>query len=124
MANPRPSASFKKGFDPRRNLKGRPHKGESLSEKFRDALSEKAEGDYTFLDAIIDTQIDKAIAGDSAAADWVISRGYGKLVDRIESNNINKNYDFTNLPMEERIKLLELLKLANPTIPSDNPDTK
>lgn len=130
MSNPRPSNSFKKG-DPRINRKGRPKTGQSIAEKFRDALAEvKAEGnpDYTKLDALIDKVIQKALAGDQQSIEYCLARGYGKLIDRIESNVVNKNYDFTNLSLEERMKLLEQLRSARTTINSDdadndNPDT-
>lgn len=117
------STSFKKGYDARRNLKGRPKVGESLAEMFRDALHEKLNGDYTKLDSMIDKVVDKALHGNQDAIEYCLARGYGKMIERIEANNTNKNYDFSNLSMDDRLKLLELLKSAKPTVSDDNPDT-
>lgn len=119
MAN---KGTFVKG-DKRINRKGRPKKGESIAEKFRNAFAEIEDGDYTRLDSVIDKVITMAQQGNLAAIDYAIARGWGKMIDRIETNNNNKNYDFTNLPMDDRLKLLELLRSANATVPSDNPDT-
>ena len=116
--------SFVKG-DPRINRRGRPKLGDSISQKFQDALNEKLSGDYSQLDSIIDAIVKKALKGDLAAADWLIARGYGKLIERQEHVNLNKNYDFSNVRMEDRQKLLELIKSANgiATVPSDDTDT-
>lgn len=118
------SGSFKKG-DPRINKKGRPKKGESIAEKFRDAMAERfTEEGYSKLDSIIDAVIKKALQGNLDAIEFCIARGYGKMIDRIEATNTNKNFDFSNLSMEDRLKLHEMLKNAGTTVPSDNPDTK
>ena len=122
MARP---GTFKKG-DPRINRKGRVKKGLSLSEMFRDAMAEQLDesNGYSKLDSIIDTVVTKALKGDQDAIEYCLARGWGKLIDRIEASNTNKNYDFSNLPLEERLKLLELLKNAGATtVPSDNPDS-
>lgn len=119
---PRTSGSFKKG-DARINRKGRPKVGESLSEKFRDAMAERLTGDYTKLDSLIDTTIAKALKGDQVALEYCLARGFGKMVDRVEATNVNQNYDFTHLDLEARMKLLEQLRDARLTIvPSGNPD--
>ena len=125
MARTATSGSFKKG-DTRINRKGRPKVGQSLSELFRDAMTEKLDesNGYSKLDSIIDKVVTNAMKGNQAAIEYALARGWGKLIDRIETNNTNKNYDFTNLSMDERLKLLELLKNAGATtVPSDNPDT-
>lgn len=122
MARTANAGSFKKG-DARINRNGRPKKGESIAEKFRDALAERLTGDYTRLDSMIDAIVTKALKGDQDAIEFCIARGYGKLIDRVESHNINNSYDFTHLSMEERVKLLELIKSAKPVVPGDNPDT-
>lgn len=111
--------------DPRINRKGRPKKGESIAEKFRDAMSEPLDpaSGYSKLDSAIDMVVSMAMKGNLDAIEYCIARGWGKLIDRMETNNINKNYDFSNLSAEERIKLLELIKSARPTVPSDNPDS-
>jgi len=115
---------FVKG-DSRINRKGRPKIGNTLAERFRDALavplSETPEGNYTTFDSIVDAIVKKAMKGDLASADWLIARGWGKLIERLEAVNLNKQYDFTNIPIEERKKLLEALKLG--TVRNDSPDT-
>jgi hypothetical protein len=114
---------FVKG-DSRINRKGRPKVGQSLAEKFRDALNESLTGDYTNLDSIIDKVVTKAMKGNQDAIEYVLARSHGKVIERIETTNVNQNYDFTNLSMDERLKLLEQLKSARSTIvPSNNPDT-
>ena len=119
MAN---KGTFVKG-DKRINRKGRPKLGNTLADKFRDAFGEVESGDYTKLDSAIDKVVTMAQQGNLAALDYALARGWGKLIDRVETNNNNKNYDFSNLPMQDRLKLLELLRQANATVPSDNPDS-
>jgi hypothetical protein len=127
MTRPATSGSFKKG-DPRINRKGRPKIGKTISEKFRNGMEEvldEATG-YSSLDSIIDAIIRKALKGNQDAAEYALARGYGKLIDRVEQINLNKNYDFSNLSPEERLKLLELMERAKPVadVPSDNSDTE
>jgi hypothetical protein len=121
MARP---GTFVKG-DSRINRKGRAKKGETLAEMFRDALSDKLNGDYTKLDSLIDKVVDMALKGNQNAIEYVLARGWGKMIERVESTNVNQNYDFTNLSLEERMKLLEQLKNARATVvPSDDTDSK
>lgn len=119
------AGQFKKG-DPRINRKGRPKKGQSIADKFQDAMDEildPATG-YTKLDSIIDAILKKALQGNLDASEYAIARGYGKMIDRVENTNVNQNYDFTNLSLDERLKLLEQLRNARATIvPSDNSDS-
>jgi hypothetical protein len=120
---PATAGSFKKG-DSRINRKGRPKVGQSLSEKFKDAMAERLNGDYAKLDSIIDAVVTKAMKGDQAAIEYVLARGWGKLIERVEQTNVNQNYDFTNLSLDERLKLLEQLRNARATvIHTDNPDS-
>lgn len=119
---PRKPGTFVKG-DKRINRKGQPKRGESLAEMFRNAMAEKLNGDYTRLDSLIDKVVTMALQGNQAAIEYVLARGWGKLIDRVESSNTNKNYDFSHLSVEDRMKLLEQLKSANTTVPSDNPDS-
>lgn len=118
MANPHPSKSFKAG-DARINRRGRTKKGETLAEKFRDALAETLDGDYTKLDSLIDTVLKMALKGDQKAIEFMLERGFGKVPERIESVNQTVNYDFTNLPLEERVKLLEQIRSARRTDATD-----
>lgn len=121
---PKTSGSFKKG-DPRINRKGRPKKGNSVGERFFDALNEvldPATG-YTVFDSMLDAHVKKAMQGNQDAFEYLINRAFGKMIERIETNNTNKNYDFTNLSMEERLQVLQAIKNADTTVRSDNPDT-
>lgn len=124
MARQPNAGSFKKN-DPRICKTGRPKLGKTLAAKFRDALSEPLseteQGAYTMFDSIVDAIVKKALKGDLASADWLIARGYGKLIDRTENVNLNKTYDFSNVPIEERKKLLETMRLG--TVANDSPDT-
>ena len=86
------------------------------------AFEEDGEG-YTKLDRLIDKVVSMALDGNENAIEYVLARGWGKLIDRIEANNTNKNYDFSKLSLEERMKLLEQLRSVGTTVPSDNPDT-
>lgn len=116
---------FVKG-DSRINRKGRPKKGNSVAEKFQSMLNEvlDPETGYTVFDSMMDAQKTKALKGNLDAFEFVVNRAHGKLIERIEANNTNKNYDFSNLSLEDRMKLLETLKNARSDVPSDNPDTK
>lgn len=109
---------FVKG-DARINRKGRPKKGESISDRFEDMLNEvldEATG-YTVLDSMMDAAKTKALKGDMGALEYVLARAYGKMVERVESTNrnINQNYDVSSIPLEERKRLLEVAKSAKRT---------
>lgn len=93
------ATSFVKG-DSRINRKGRPKKGESIAEKFRDALAERVNGDYSKLDSLIDKVVDKALKGDQQAIEFVLARGWGKLIDRIEVTP-RQQFDLSKLSDEE-----------------------
>lgn len=114
---------FAKG-DARINRKGRPKKGETLADICRDALLEvidEANG-YRKIDSVIDKMVEQALKGNKDARAELLTRTFGKPIERIESSNTNKNYDFSNLSLEERMKLLEQLNNADATIVKDNPD--
>jgi hypothetical protein len=99
---PKTSTSFVPG-DPRINRKGRPKKGQSLAEKFRDALTEKSaedSEDYTKLDMLIDKVVEMALEGDQSAIEFALARGWGKLIDRIEITP-KQEYDLSKLSDEE-----------------------
>lgn len=114
---------FTKG-DSRINRKGRPKKGESLSDILRDALLEVVDEStgYRRIDSLIDKMVTQAQQGNKDARNELLTRAFGKPVERIEQTNVNQNYDFSNLSLEERVKLLEQIKSARATIVQDNPD--
>ena len=64
------------------NPKGRP-KLPDINEALAEALANEKNG-KTMLQQILDSMIAKALKGDVRAADFLISRGYGKADQRIE----------------------------------------
>lgn len=69
--NPQNLKPFKKGEDPRRNLKGAP-KLPDLDELMAEGVSKED------LIGIISAQITRARKGDTRAADFIFDRGFGK----------------------------------------------
>jgi hypothetical protein len=114
---------FKKG-DSRINRKGRPKMGTSLAGLCRDALLEVLDPvtGYRRIDSVLDKMVIQAQQGNKDARNELLTRAFGKPVERIEQTNVNQNYDFSNLSMEERLKLLEQLKIARATVVRDDPD--
>jgi len=110
--------------DTRINRKGRPKKGETIADLCRDALLEviDPESNYRKIDSIIDKMVTQAQRGNKEARAELLTRTFGKPVERIEQTNVNQNYDFTNLSLEKRMELLEQLKHARVTVIRDNPD--
>ena len=84
--------AFIKGFDPRRNMTGRPKKGASLAERVRAAMDEPVREDdgYSKMDALIDEALSRAKAGNFQFWDALMARGYGKVPDKIEVNHDEK----------------------------------
>ena len=123
MANRTGRGQFKKG-DSRINRKGQPHKGETISALCRSALLHviDEESGYRKIDSILDKMITQAQQGNKDARNELLTRAFGKPVERIESTNVNQNYDFTNLSLEDRVRLLEQLRSARVTIVRDDPD--
>lgn len=115
---------FAKGVDSRRNLKGRPKVGETLADLCRDALLEVIDEStgYRKIDSILDKMVTQAQQGNKDARAELLTRTFGKPVERIEATNVNQNYDFSHLSMEERLKLLEQLRNARATVVRDDPD--
>jgi hypothetical protein len=103
-----PGKPFTKG-DSRINRKGRPKVGESLAEKFRDALAERLDGDYSKLDSLIDKTVEMALKGNQPAIEFVLARGWGKMIDRIEVTP-KQEFDLSKLSDEEIERLEEIQK--------------
>jgi hypothetical protein len=101
-----PGKPFTKG-DSRINRKGRPKVGESLAEKFRDALAERLQGDYSKLDSLIDKTVDMALKGNQQAIEFVLARGWGKMIDRVEITP-KQEFDLSKLSDEEIERLEEI----------------
>jgi hypothetical protein len=73
---------FKKGDDPRRNMKGAP-KLPDLEEAMRAVLGEEKEG-KTALVAILAALRAKAAKGDIRAAELLLNRGYGLPKQKVQ----------------------------------------
>ena len=74
---------FKPGFDPRRNLDGRPPIVPPLEEAIARVLSDEKDG-LTALDAIIMALRNKAVKGDVRAAQELLDRAFGKSKQSID----------------------------------------
>ena len=102
---------FVKGFDPRRNRKGRAKVGETFAEKVRDALAEEIRPGYSKLDALIDEALERAKAGDYQFFDSLMSRAFGKVPDRVEQV-ADAGLDLSRLTDEELAELTFLQEKA------------
>ena len=106
--------TFKKGFDPNRNLSGRGRVGMSLPERIREALEKPIKEDGSnSLDAIIKIAISHAKKGSAVWAFGLWDRAYGKVPDKVEMSNEEKP-DLSLLTDEEVKTLTELLTKAKP----------
>ncbi len=107
----RSSTSFKSGFDPRRNLKGRAKKGLTLAEKIRDAMNEEIVNGYTKMDALIDEAMEQAKAGNTTMLEMLWSRGYGKVPEKLEIQQ-DEPFDLSKLTDSELAEFERLRKKA------------
>lgn len=106
------AAQFTRGFDPRRNLAGRPKKGKSLSEKIRAAMEEPIRDDgYSKLDALIDEAMSRAKAGNYQMLEALWQRGYGKVPEKVELTQ-EARPDLSKLSDAEIAVLKKLLEKA------------
>lgn len=105
--------TFKKGYDPKRNLTGRPKVGMTAAERIRDAMGEPAKGQegYTKFDQMVDLAMSRARRGSWQFWDALMSRAYGKVPDKIEMSNEEKP-DLSRLTNEELATYAALLKKA------------
>lgn len=105
--------TFKKGYDPKRNLKGRPKLGMTVGERIRDAMNEPAKGQegYTKFDEMVDMAMSRAKKGSFGFWESLMSRAYGKVPDKIEMSNEEKP-DLSKLTDEELATYAALLKKA------------
>lgn len=91
MSNPNPKTShltpFKKGNDPRRNLKGQPPKLPALDELMTKVMGELGESGLTAMETILKAQRLKAAKGDTRAAELLLDRAYGKAKQSIDLSN-------------------------------------
>jgi len=84
---------FKKGHDPRRNLKGAP-KIPNIDDLMAEVLNEKEDG-KSKARAILDKLFEKAAKGDIRAAEVLLDRGYGRAKQAIDLNVKETDVDFT-----------------------------
>lgn len=78
-----PVRPFKPGPDPRRNIKGRP-KLPDLKAVMANALGQETKDGQTALDQIIEAMRRKAAQGDVRAAELLLSRGFGRVPERVD----------------------------------------
>lgn len=76
---------FKAGFDPKRNLKGRPPKLPHLEALLAKVLGEEV-NNVTATERILISLRDQAIKGDVRAIELFLDRGYGKLTTKIDAD--------------------------------------
>lgn len=74
---------FAKGDDPRRNLKGRPHKIPEIEELLAEALGSERDG-KTAAQKILEAIVAKAQKGDVRAAEMLLDRAYGKAKQAVD----------------------------------------
>jgi len=74
---------FKKGVDPRRNVKGAPRKLPALEALLAEVLGEEKDG-VTAAQAILMALRQKAAKGDVRAAELLMDRAYGKAKQPVE----------------------------------------
>lgn len=74
---------FKKGVDPRRNLKGRPPKLPELDKLLAEVLGEDKDG-ITAAEAMIKAMRRKAMNGDVRAFEVLFNRAFGKVKEVVE----------------------------------------
>lgn len=106
---------FKKGYDPKRNMKGRPKLGQTTAERIRDAMNEPANGmeGYTKFDEMVDMAMARAKKGSWQFWDALMNRAYGKVPDKVEMQTEEKP-DLSKLTDEEIETLMALLAKAKP----------
>lgn len=78
---------FKKGFDPRRNMEGRPRKIPSLEKLIDEVLGDERD-DKVAIKEILKAVRNKALKGNIEAAKICLNRAYGK-----EEQNVNLKGD-------------------------------
>jgi uncharacterized protein YecT (DUF1311 family) len=106
---------FKKGYDPKRNIKGRPKLGMTTAERIRDAMNEPVKGQdgYTKFDQMVDLAMSRANHGSYQFWDALMNRAYGKVPDKVEMQTEEKP-DLSKLTDEEIKTLMSLLAKAKP----------
>lgn len=82
---------FKKGFDPRRNIKGQPPKIPAIDTLLAEVLGEEKDG-VSAAKAILMALRAKASKGDVRAAEALLDRAYGKST-QIVDHTVALNYD-------------------------------
>lgn len=94
---------FKKGPDPRRNLKGSPPKLPQLDVLLAEVLGEEDEKGVTGAKRILLALQAKAEKGDKGCAELLMDRGFGKVKQPIEqSGEIAVNQQVTHQVVIER----------------------
>ena len=72
---------FQKGFDPKRNTRGRPPVANSVSTLVREMLESKKKGQKSKGEKILDKFVTLALEGSAPHANFLFDRAYGKSVE-------------------------------------------
>lgn len=96
MANPQNLKPFKKGGDPRINMKGAPPKLPNLDRHIAEILAEE-HGNIDGLKAILKALRNSAIKGNVRAAEALLNRAFGKPKEFIEHSGEMKTISETTL---------------------------
>lgn len=73
---------FQKGFDPKRNTKGRPPVANSVATLAREVLQAKKKGEKrTTEKRILDKFVELALEGSAPHANFIFDRAYGKAME-------------------------------------------
>ena len=119
MYNTQNLKPFKKGHDPRRNLKGRPKVEGSITREMMKLLKQKIEtsqGKMTRMELLCNILLDKAVKGNTKAVKIILDRIDGK-VRRIPKNNAVIAHE--KLSDEEKDRVIKLFSNG----PGPRPDT-
>jgi hypothetical protein len=87
---------FKEGFDPRRNLDGRPPILPDIAEAVAKVLADEKDG-KSALEAVFMALRSKAVKGDVRAAQELLDRAYGKAKMSVDHTNNGKEFQATTV---------------------------
>jgi hypothetical protein len=106
--------TFKKGYDPKRHMTGRPKLGMTFAVLVREVLEEEnPRTKKSKVESMVDVAIARAMKGSWQFYDALTARAYGKVPDKVEMQTEAKP-DLSKLTDEEIQTLMALLSKAKP----------